>query len=162
MSLNIHNMLIPTQSEIHPNLLLDVNNANTKVYAPTKKLHFSSSKSMFRQIRVRSILLLPYYSMDLDSRQTHNAESDHTWICHSDHFCCWITQQKHRNVLQSCQTCMLHASLRSINVCICRCPDCMHSCGGLSYFLHKCCATPINVHILVSPGAEASNFVLDH
>ena len=48
-----------------------------------------------------------------------------------DQFCCWITQQRildQRNVFQSCNSCMLYASLRSISVFTCRCTDCIKYC----------------------------------
>ena len=50
---------------------------------------------------------------------------------HPDQICFWITQQRKcspSTCVQSCDTCKMYASLRSISVCTCRCTDCIKSC----------------------------------
>ena len=73
-----------------------------------------------RQIRVRSYTSSNFVAQLLDGSgfeiPTHNAESEKHVNFRPDQFCCWITQQRildQRNVFQSCNSCMLYASLRS-------------------------------------------------
>ena len=66
---------------------------------------------------------------------THNVQSENTWLL-LDSLNNVILDQ--RNELQSCNICMLYASLHSISIFTCRCADCIKSC-----VLGRLCASHI-------------------
>ena len=117
-------------------MFLDLNGRSTWLYVP-HELQFSGYQMYFRKIHspsVRPPMLLPSCWMDLDSRLQHAN-------FHPDHFSAGSLSNvilDHRNVFQSCNICLLYASLRSISVFIYRPWEAAIHCHPFEVFVILC------------------------